>query len=140
MNPTTSPVSVPFESPFLLEQKAENITGAELVVYTAAVSPANPELTAARDKGIPLVERAQLLGMITRRYPNTIGVSGTHGKTTTTSMISQILLQAGMDPTLFIGGRLPLIEANGRAGSSDTMICEACEFKDHFLELSQQYR
>ena len=122
--------------PIFMEQKAENITGAELVVYTTAVSPANPELTAAKDKGIPLVERAQLLGMITRRYPNTIAVSGTHGKTTTTSMISQILLQAGMDPTLFIGGRLPLIEANGRAGSNDTMICEACEFKDHFLELS----
>ena len=122
--------------PIFMEQKAENIAGAELVVYTAAVSASNPELTAARNSGLPLIERAQLLGMITRRYPHTVAVSGTHGKTTTTSMISQILLQAGKDPTLFIGGRLPLIDANGRAGSGETMICEACEFKDHFLELS----
>lgn len=121
--------------PVAMTQCAENIGDAELVAYTAAVSHVNPELLEAQARGIPQVERAELLGLITRRYRNTIGVAGTHGKTTTTSMISQILLTAGQDPTLFIGGKLPLINANGRAGSSDTMICEACEFRDHFLEL-----
>lgn len=121
--------------PVSMGHDAKNIEGAELVVYTAAVNAQNPELAAAREKGIPLLERAKLLGLITRRYPNTVAVAGTHGKTTTTSMIAQILLQAGLDPTLFIGGRLPLIGANGRAGASDTMVCEACEFQDHYLEM-----
>ena len=110
---------------------ASHIEGAELVVYTNAVGEQNPELVAARVKGIPVLERAVLLGLITRRYPNTVAVAGTHGKTTTSSMLSQILLMADLDPAVFIGGRLPLIGANGRAGRSDTMVCEACEFKDH---------
>ena len=122
--------------PIHMGHAAENVGNAELVVFTAAVNAANPELAAARERGIPLLERAKLLGMITRRYPNTVAVAGTHGKTTTTSMISQILLQAGLDPTLFIGGRLPLINANGRAGRSDTMVCEACEFQDHYLSMA----
>lgn len=122
--------------PIFMGHAAENIGDAELVVFTAAVNAANPELTAARDRNIPLLERAKLLGMITRRYSNTVAVAGTHGKTTTTSMISQILLQAGLDPTLFIGGRLPLINANGRAGHTDTMVCEACEFQDHYLSMA----
>lgn len=118
-----------------MPQAAENVGDAELVVYTAAVSPDNPELVEAQRRGIPLLERAKLLGLITRRYPRTVAVAGTHGKTTTTSMISQILLEADLDPSVFIGGRLPLIGANGRAGQSDTMVCEACEFKDHYLEM-----
>lgn len=118
-----------------MPQAAQNVGNAELVVYTAAVSPDNPELVEAERRGIPLLERAKLLGLITRRYPNTVAVAGTHGKTTTTSMIAQILLEAGLDPSVFIGGRLPLIGANGRAGGSDTMVCEACEFKDHYLEM-----
>ncbi len=121
--------------PVFMGHAAENIEGAELVVYTSAVNASNPELIAARERGIPLLERAKLLGLITRRYANTVAVSGTHGKTTTTSMIAQILMQANLDPTLFIGGRLPLIGANGRAGSTDTMVCEACEFQDHYLEM-----
>ena len=121
--------------PVTMGHAAANIDGAELVVYTAAVNAQNPELVAAREKGIPLLERAKLLGLISRRYGNTVAVAGTHGKTTTTSMISQILLQAGLDPSLFIGGRLPLINANGWAGATDTMICEACEFQDHYLEM-----
>lgn len=121
--------------PVFMGHDARNIEGAELVVYTAAVNAQNPELVAARERGLPLLERAKLLGLITRRYPNTVAVAGTHGKTTTTSMLAQILLQAGLDPTLFIGGRLPLIGANGRAGTSDTMVCEACEFQDHYLEM-----
>ncbi|MBQ3132836.1 MAG: UDP-N-acetylmuramate--L-alanine ligase [Clostridia bacterium] len=115
--------------------RAENVNGAEMLVYTSAVSQDNPELIAAREAGIPLIERAKLLGMISKRFSNTVAVAGTHGKTTVTSMISQILLEADKDPTLFIGGRLPLIQANGRAGQSDTMICEACEFQNHYLEM-----
>ena len=123
--------------PVTLGQRAENIgPDVELVVYTAAVSPDNPELQEARRRGIPLLERAKLLGVMTRRCRTTVAVAGTHGKTTTTSMLAQILLEAGRDPSLFIGGRLPLIGANGRAGSHDLMVCEACEFKDHYLEMN----
>ena len=121
--------------PVFMGHAADNIQGAQLVVFTSAVNAQNPELVAAKEQGIPLLERAKLLGLISRRYANTVAVAGTHGKTTTTSMVAQILLQAGLDPTLFIGGRLPLIGANGRAGSSDTMVCEACEFQDHYLEM-----
>lgn len=122
--------------PVTMEQKAENIGNAELVVYTSAVNMQNPELVEAKRRGIPLVERGKLLGMITHEYSRTVSVAGTHGKTTTTSMISQILLQANLDPTIFIGGRLPLINANGRAGKSDIMVCEACEFQDHYLSMA----
>lgn len=115
---------------------AQHVGNAQLLVYTAAVSPENPELIEAKRRDIPLIERAHLLGLITRHYPNTVAVAGTHGKTTTTSMIAQILIQADLDPSVFIGGRLPLIDANGRAGSSDTMVCEACEFRDHYLEMT----
>lgn len=122
--------------PVVMGQRAENIAGAQLVVYTAAIPADCPELTAARDAGIPLIERAALLGQITRQFGNTVAVAGTHGKTTSTSMLAQILLDAGRDPSLFIGGRLPLIGANGHAGTEDTMICEACEFKDHYLQMT----
>ncbi|MBQ7088214.1 MAG: UDP-N-acetylmuramate--L-alanine ligase [Clostridia bacterium] len=115
---------------------AANVEGADLVVYTAAVPADNPELVAAADQGIPTVERAILLGQITRQFDNTIAVAGTHGKTTTSSMLSHTLLTAGTDPSIFIGGRLPLINANGHAGTNDTMVCEACEFKDHYLEMT----
>ena len=110
--------------------------GADMVVYTAAVAEDNPELVAAREQNIPLIERAILLGWITRQFPNTVAVAGTHGKTTTTSMLCQILLDGGTDPSIFIGGRLPAINANGHAGTNDTMVCEACEFKDHYLEMT----
>ena len=119
-----------------LGHDAKNVQGADLVVYTAAVSEDNPELVAAKQLDIPLLERAKVLGAITRTYPQTIGVAGTHGKTTTTSMTAQILLEADLDPAVFIGGRLPLINANGRAGNHDIMVCEACEFLDHYLEMT----
>lgn len=121
--------------PVFMGQKAENIGDAQLVVYTAAVKPDNPELVAAREKGIPVVERSVMLGMVARRYSNAVAVSGTHGKTTTTAMITQILIDAGKDPSAVIGGKLPLIGGNGRAGKSDTIVCEACEYVDTFLQL-----
>ena len=115
---------------------AANVEGADLVVYTAAVPADNPELVAAAEQGIPTLERAILLGWISRQFTNTVAVAGTHGKTTTSSMLSHTLLTAGTDPSIFIGGRLPLINANGHAGTNDTMVCEACEFKDHYLEMT----
>ncbi|MGN0444043.1 MAG: UDP-N-acetylmuramate--L-alanine ligase [Acutalibacteraceae bacterium] len=122
--------------PVTMGQKAENIKGAEMIVYTAALLSDNPELTAAKESGIPTFERSKLFGAITRIYPNCIGVCGTHGKTTTTSMISQILIMADKDPTLVIGGRLPLIDSHGRVGHTENMVCEACEFVDTFLDLT----
>ncbi len=115
---------------------AKNIGNAELLIYSAAIAQDNPELVAARAAGIPTIERSHMLGAITRKFSNVIGVCGTHGKTTVTSLLTQILLQGGKDPTAVIGGRLPLINANGIAGKSETMVCEACEFVDTFLQLS----
>lgn len=122
--------------PVTMGHKAENIDGAELVVYTAAVKKDNPELVAAQQKHIPTVERSVMLGMVTRKYKNPVAVSGTHGKTTTTAMITQIFINAGIDPTAIIGGKLPFIDGNGRVGKSDTIVCEACEYVDTFLQLS----
>ena len=122
--------------PVVMGQKAENVDGAEMVVYTAALLPDNPELVAAQEKGIPTFERAKLFGAICRRYGRCIGVCGTHGKTTVTAMCVNTAMTAGLDPSAVIGGKLPMINANGRVGESDLFICEACEFKDHFLELS----
>ena len=115
--------------------KAENIGNAEMVVYTAAVHEDNPEMQAAHEKGVPLYSRAELLGLLSRHYQDTIAVSGTHGKTTTTSMLTQILLTADLDPTAVIGGKLPLIGGGFRVGKTDLMACEACEFQDSFLTL-----
>ena len=115
---------------------AENIEGAELIVYSAAISKDNPELVAAAEKGIPTMERSHMLGARTRQFDNCIGVCGTHGKTTVTSMITHILILNKQDPTAVIGGKLPLINSNGIAGKSETMVCESCEFVDTFLQLS----
>ncbi|MCM1363851.1 MAG: UDP-N-acetylmuramate--L-alanine ligase [Faecalibacterium sp.] len=120
----------------VMGQKAENINGAEMIVYTAALLADNPELVAAKESGIPTFERSKLFGAITRMYSNCIGVCGTHGKTTVTSMLSQIMIMADKDPTAVIGGKLPLIDSHGRAGKSEHMVCEACEFVDTFLDLS----
>ena len=122
--------------PVFMGHNAENIKGAELLVYSAAISQDNPEIVAAKEQGIPTMERSHLLGALTRRFDNVIGVCGTHGKTTVTSMITQILLLNKMDPTAVIGGRLPMLNSNGIAGSSETMVCEACEFVDTFLQMS----
>ena len=114
----------------------ENIKSAELIVYSAAISKDNPELKAAKENNIPTMERSHLLGALTRRYDNVIGVCGTHGKTTVSSMITHILILNKQEPTAVIGGKLPLINSNGIAGKSETMVCESCEFVDTFLQLS----
>lgn len=112
----------------------DNIRGADLILYTAAIMDSNPELTAARASGLPVWERAKMLGAISSRYGNAIGVTGTHGKTTVTSMLTQILYGAGKDPSAVIGGKLKAIEGYGRAGKTDLFVYEACEYRDHFLE------
>ncbi len=122
--------------PVFIGQKAENIQGADLIVHTAAIMEDNPELMAARQSGIPVLERADLLGIVTSWYDNAVCVTGTHGKTTATSMITQILYTAGVDLSAYIGGKLPCIGGSGIAGKSDTLVCESCEFEDHFLKLS----
>lgn len=115
-------------------QRASNISDdVEVVVYTAAIHPDNPEFACAVEKGIPMLTRAQLLGQIMRNYETPIAVSGTHGKTTTTSMVSQILLEGSCDPTISVGGILPSIGGNIRVGQSETFVTEACEYTNSFL-------
>ena len=113
--------------------RAENVAGADCVIRTAAVHNDNPEIAGARAAGIPVFERAQAWGVIMRAYQNAICVSGTHGKTTTTSMVAHILMEAGWDPTVMIGGYLPLLHAGHRVGSGDTILLESCEYCDSFL-------
>ncbi len=118
----------------VIGQKAENIREEiDAVVYTAAIHPDNPEYAAAEAAGIPMITRAELLGQIMRNYPTAIAVAGTHGKTTTTSMLSTILLAAHKDPTVTVGGILPEIGGNIRVGHSDTFLTEACEYTNSYL-------
>ncbi len=115
-------------------QKASNIPqNCDLVVYTAAIHPDNPEFAAAKERGIPMLSRAELLGQIMANYETSIAVSGTHGKTTTTSMISTVLLEAKADPTISVGGMLHAIGGNIRVGQSQTFLTEACEYTNSFL-------
>lgn len=122
--------------PVYMGHAAENIKGAELVVYSAAIKPENPERKAADEQGIPCIERSVMLGVVCRRYKRSIAVSGTHGKTSTTAMLSQILIGSGFDPSAIIGGKLPFIGGNSYVGQSDIIVCEACEYVDTFLELN----
>lgn len=119
--------------PVSMGHRAENIGDAELVVYTAAAKQDNPELVAAREKGVPTLERSVVLGLLTKKFSNSIAVSGTHGKTTTTSMITHIFMEAHRDPTVMLGGYLPLLKAGHRVGNGDTIIMESCEYCDSFL-------
>lgn len=121
-------------------QKASNIIpGIDLVVYTAAIRKDNPEFTAAQEKGLPMLSRAELLGQIMDNYAHSIAVAGTHGKTTTTSMISTILLEAKTDPTISVGGILQAIHGNTRVGDSEVFITEACEYTNSFLNFRPKY-
>ncbi len=114
-------------------QKAENLGEAELVIRTAAAHDDNPEISGAHTRGIPVFERAQAWGAIMRHYKNALCVSGTHGKTTTTSMCTHIIMAAGLDPTVMIGGTLPLLGAGHRVGQGETIILESCEYCNSFL-------
>lgn len=121
-------------------QKAENISSdIDLVVYTAAIHKDNEEFQAAVSLNIPMLTRAQLLGEIMENYTNSIAVSGTHGKTTTTSMLSHILLEANADPTISVGGILDRIDGNIYVGHSDVFLTEACEYTNSFLEFYPKY-
>ncbi|MBO5339799.1 MAG: UDP-N-acetylmuramate--L-alanine ligase [Oscillospiraceae bacterium] len=111
----------------------ESVQGADCIIRTAAVHDDNPEIAAARAAGIPVFERAQAWGAIMRHYKNALCVAGTHGKTTTTSMCTHIFIAAQADPTVMIGGALPLLGSGHRVGEGDTIILESCEYCDSFL-------
>lgn len=121
--------------PVFMGQRAENIEGADLIVYTAAIMADNPELIAAKNSGAAVLERSQLLGLVTSWYSNAICVCGTHGKTTTSSMLAQILLTSGTDFGCVLGGKLKSLGGSGKSGDGNIMVCESCEFVDTFLKL-----
>lgn len=116
--------------------RGENISGAACVIRTAAAHNDNPEIAAAREQGIPVFERAQAWGVIMQAYRNAVCIAGTHGKTTTTSMVTHVLMEAKWDPTVMIGGELPLLHAGHRVGEGDTIVLESCEYFDSFLNFS----
>ena len=119
----------------MIGHRSENVHGADLVVYTAAVAADNPELVEAQRLHIPALERAWLLGQMMEGYPQAVGVCGAHGKTTTTSMLSQILVECGLDPSVHIGGKLDAIGGSTRIGRGGAFLAEACEFRRSFLKL-----
>ncbi|MDR2358113.1 MAG: UDP-N-acetylmuramate--L-alanine ligase [Oscillospiraceae bacterium] len=112
---------------------AANVDGADFVIRTAAARDDNAEITAARERGIPVFERSQAWGHIMKGYREAVCVAGTHGKTTTTSMITHILMAAGADPTVMIGGTLPILGSGYRVGRGDVIVLESCEYYDSFL-------
>jgi len=112
----------------------DNITNPDLIVYTVAVKDSNPEMIKAKRLGIPIIDRAALLGEIMKSYPYSIAISGTHGKTTTTSMISTIMLEAELNPTIHLGGELDSIGGNTKIGGNKYFITEACEYYESFLK------
>ncbi len=119
-----------------LGQVKENIAdNTDLVIYTNAILKGNEELEYAK-ANFPCVERAEVLGALSRLFTNCIGICGTHGKTTTSSMTTQVLIEAGLDPSAVIGGKLPVINAYGRYGSSQNFVCESCEFNNTFLHMN----
>lgn len=118
----------------IYEQAAKNITpNIDFVVYTAAISEDNPEFVRAKELGLPMMERASMVGQVMKNYSTAIAVSGTHGKTSTTSITSHILMEAGLDPTISVGGILPAIGGNIRVGGPEFFVTEACEYTNSFL-------
>jgi UDP-N-acetylmuramate--alanine ligase len=116
--------------------RAENVENADLLVYSSAVSMDNPEIVRANERQIPVMSRAQMLGLLMGEYETSIAISGTHGKTTTTSMLSLILDHAALSPTILVGGNLAEIDGNVKVGHSNYFVTEACEYMDSFLELA----
>ena len=117
------------------KHRATNIKNCDLVVYSGAVPSENPEIKMANQKNIPVIERSELLYLISKQYKNVIAVSGTHGKTTTTAMIAYIFMICGLNPTVHIGGEFGAIDGNIKLGRKEFFITEACEFRDSFLTL-----
>ena len=115
---------------------AKNVVGADCVVYTAAISKDNPELVHAKELGIPTIERSDFLGELTRCYKNTIAISGTHGKTTTTSLVALCFVEAQKDPSIQVGAIIKELGGNYRVGNSENFIIEACEYVESFLKFS----
>lgn len=115
--------------------QGSNVKGCDAVIYTAAISDENPEIVQAKADGIPLFSRADLLGTLMSTEKYSIAISGTHGKTTTTSMVSLILESSGFDPTILVGGNLPQINGNVKIGTGHFFVTEACEYKDSFLSM-----
>ncbi len=119
--------------PVSIGHSAENLQSAQLVIRTAAIHDDNPEISGAVTRGIPVYERAQAWGAIMQQYRNALCISGTHGKTTTTSMATHIFMAAQADPTVMIGGTLPMLHSGYRVGHGDTIILESCEYCNSFL-------
>ncbi len=112
----------------------DNIYDQDLVIYTAAIKEDNPELVSAREKGIPVLTRSQFLGQLLKNFKLSVGIAGTHGKTSTSSIMTSIALEAGLDPTVLIGAHVPLIDSNYRVGSSEVIVVESCEYQRSFLD------
>lgn len=119
--------------PVYIGHSAENLQNSQVVIRTAAIHDDNPEISGAVTRGIPVYERAQAWGAIMRQYKNALCISGTHGKTTTTSMATHIFMSAQEDPTVMIGGTLPMLHSGYRVGQGDTIILESCEYCNSFL-------
>ena len=122
--------------PVHIGHDARNIEGAEVIIRSAAIHDDNVEIAAARKNGILVFERAQAWGVIMQAYKNAICIAGTHGKTTTTSLVTHILMEAAWDPTVMVGSYLPLLRASHRIGQGDTIVLESCEYTDSFLNFS----
>ncbi len=122
--------------PVHIGHDARNIDGADVIVRSAAIHDDNVEIVSARKRGLLVFERAQAWGVIMQAYHNAICISGTHGKTTTTSLVTHILMEAAWDPTVMVGSYLPLLKASHRIGQGDTIVLESCEYCDSFLSFS----
>ncbi|WP_462274368.1 Mur ligase domain-containing protein, partial [Filifactor alocis] len=121
-------------------QSAQNIKpDIDLVIYTAAIHPDNPEWMEAKKQNLKMLSRSEFLGLVMKKYENSIAISGTHGKTTTTSMLSVLYSYSDYDPTILVGGNLKEINGNFRIGNSEHFITEACEYFDSFLDLYPKF-
>ncbi len=115
---------------------SNNVIDSDLIVYTSAVKEDNPELVEGQKREIPTLDRAEMLGILMKGYKNSIAVSGAHGKTTSTSMLSLVLENGNLDPTILVGGQLKEIDGNVKIGHGDYLITEACEYKENFLKFN----
>ena len=123
----------------IIGQKEDNVENADIVVYTAAIKPTNPEFKRAKERGIPMIERSEMLGIISKGYGKTVGVAGCHGKTTITSMLALLTKESHLDPTVHVGGMVDWMGSGVRLGHGDLFISEACEYVRSFMTLHPTY-